>query len=191
MQKVLNKPVIKIGRIAGQYAKPRSNPTEIVDGTEISSFFGDNVNSFEPEAKLRKPDPYRLLEGYNLSALTYQTIRRLEKKDNIEDIIKEVQDSKFEDQPDLDSDAEDYEEFVKTLKDCIPTNSKIDALYTSHEGLLLDYETCLTRAGEEADVAKAYYNMSAHYLWIGERTNKLGEAHLEYFRGISNPIGVK
>ena len=192
LQKLLSMPIVKIGRIAGQYAKPRSTPTEDINGVKINSFYGDNVNKFDPVLEDRIPDPQRLIEGHQWSVITYQTIRRLEKKDNIDDIMKEVMDSQIKMWDKLDKEDEDFEDFMITLQSIYPISWDIDNLYISHEGLLLNYESALTKSTNLNDEQKdKFYNLSTHYLWIGERTNKLNEAHLEYFRGISNPVGIK
>jgi len=225
------KPVVRIGRIAGQYGKPRSKPTETVNGEEMSTFKGDNVNALEATVEARTPDPKRLMEGYFRSAATLNYIRALTTGGfaglhNAEhwelDFIKDVK---------L---REAYEAITKRLLSSLDflkvvggehkTTDNVD-FFTSHEGLVLDLEEAMTRPfsnfsgvkrsknngtieskkvnGEknvedtkkEKKEAKnnmnSYYNAGAHFLWIGNRTRQLDGAHVEYFRGILNPIGVK
>jgi len=164
-----------IARIAGQYGKPRSKPTEVVEGHgEIMSYKGDNINGFDPTE--RKWDPERLLTGYWHSAATLNYLRGLTSSDeNLFNL-------------DLDSlgsskDIDDMKKVAASIKD---KTSAPKTFFTSHEAMQLDLEEALTRkAGDK------YYNLSAHMVWIGDRTRQLTGAHIEYFRGISNPIGCK
>jgi 3-deoxy-7-phosphoheptulonate synthase len=187
------RPVIRIGRIAGQFAKPRSADIEEIGGVKIPSYRGDNINSFEATAQARQPDPERLLQSYHQSSLTLNYIRALivggfadlhhpqhwnlsalgdgEQKRRYEKIVANIQD------------AIDFMEALGGVKE--ETLGSID-FYTSHEGLLLAYESALTRFENGK-----FYNLGAHMLWIGERTRDLNGAHIEYFRGIANPIAVK
>ncbi|KAL2061237.1 hypothetical protein VTL71DRAFT_7510 [Oculimacula yallundae] len=205
-----NKPVVRIARMAGQYAKPRSSPTEIVDGVETPSFRGDILNGFELGE--RALDPERLVSAYFHSASTLNFIRG-SIASGIADLhrpldwgLGHVQD------PDLQT---KYSNIVSSITDSLRFMRTVGAdtagqlqtvdLYTSHEGLLLDYEQRLTRllknptkstdssrgASTTADEGKSYYNTSAHFLWVGDRTRQIDGAHIEYFRGIANPIGVK
>ena len=189
------KPIVRIGRIAGQYAKPRSKDTEVVDGVEIPSFRGDNINYFQPDADLRAPDPYRLLQGYYSSAATLNFIRSLigggfadlhspehwnltlfahkEVSDRYHDVIGQIKS------------AMDFVSSIGADKD---HRLRTVDFFTSHEGLLLGYESALTR---KVPVRDDYYDLSAHMLWIGDRTRNIDEAHVEFFRGVANPIGVK
>lgn len=174
---ITGKASVNICRIAGQYGKPRSKPTEVVEGHgEIMSFKGDNINGFDPQD--RKWDPERLLQGYWHSAATLNYLRSyLASADSKElsridiDTLKSL--ASFED---LSSD-------VKAIQ-AKPEVSR--QFFTSHEAMQLDLEEALTRP-----VGDKYYNLSAHLVWIGDRTRQLDHAHVEYFRGISNPIGVK
>lgn len=191
MKKLLKKDITKIGRIAGQYAKPRSWPTEVVNGETISSFFGDNVNSFEANKEDRKPDPERLIKGYHWAVTTYHAIRKLT-KNTVSELAKDVVEEQLREQTKLDKEAPDYEDFINIVKDCAESDSEIENLHVSHEGLLLDYESRLTKLCKDPEGdSSAYYNCSTHFLWCGERTNKYPEAHIEYFRGIKNPVGLK
>jgi 3-deoxy-7-phosphoheptulonate synthase len=195
-------PVVRVGRIAGQYAKPRSNPTEKTkDGVEVPVFKGDIINGTALED--REHDPARLVQAYFHSAASLNYIRgRL--------------DSGFGDLHraadwDLDfvrSEAkrEEYSGILRDLRQCLgflkacgmgESSAGGDSLrsvnlFSSHEGLLLEYEEALTRQGsKDSEAPKGYYNLGAHLLWIGDRTRQLDGAHIEYFRGIRNPIGLK
>jgi len=201
-----NKPVVRIARMAGQYAKPRSSPTEMVDGKELPSFRGDILNGFDIGE--RSLDPARLVSAYFHSASTLNFVRA-SLSSGFADLhrpldwgLGHVQD------PALQS---KYSQIVASITDSLRFMRTVGAdtagqlqsvdLYTSHEGLLLEYEQSLTRrlrnpakparATSESDDGKAYYNTSAHFLWVGDRTRQIDGGHIEYFRGIENPIGVK
>jgi len=177
---VTTKPTVCIMRIAGQYGKPRSKPTEVVEGHgEIMSFKGDNINGFEPEE--RKWDPERLLQGYFHSAATLNFLRSYSAAaDSIElASIKIGMLSGASDFASLKAVAQEIS--AKSLAAPVPIE-----FFTSHEAMQLDLEESLTRkAGDK------FYNLSAHLVWIGDRTRQIDGAHVEYFRGIANPIGVK
>ncbi|KAI9754387.1 MAG: Aromatic/aminoadipate aminotransferase 1 [Chaenotheca gracillima] len=206
----INKPVVRIARMAGQFAKPRSSPTEIVDGKEIPSFRGDNINGFDTSA--RTPDPSRLVSAYFHSATTLNYIRA-QLASGIADLhaplnweLGHVQSAAIKAK---------YQRIVASITDSLRFMSTIGAdtagqletvdLYTSHEGLLLEYEQSLTRllphpknattpttaTTPGAPSPSGWYNTSAHFLWIGDRTRQLDGAHVEYFRGLENPIGIK
>jgi len=162
VETVTGTPSVCICRIAGQYGKPRSKPTEIVEGHgEIMSFKGDNINGLDP--KDRKWDPERLLQGYFHSAATLNFLRAH---------ASQV------DQAELAGSLECLQG-----KNAAPVSTEF---FTSHEAMQLDLEEALTR-----QVGGKHYNLGTHLAWIGDRTRQVGGAHLEYFRGISNPIGVK
>ncbi|CAG8642495.1 6703_t:CDS:2 [Cetraspora pellucida] len=155
-------PVIRIARMCGQYAKPRSNEMEMYEGKEIHSFRGDIINGYEPTD--RQPDPDRLLKG---TRQEYQTI-----VDRLTDTL----------------------DFMKTIGADSPFTNTLNSidLFMSHEGLILEYEQCMTRLLKDPETgSQKWYNVGAHFLWVGDRTRQLDEAHIEYFRGIRNPIGVK
>ena len=190
------KRVIKIGRIAGQYAKPRSSDTEVINGKELQIYRGDMVNSPEPTRKARKPDPTRMLEGYYRATATLNLVRAFTKGGYAAlDHVKEWQRASLDALPA----GQKYEQLVhgirKTLNFMkaigIDTNSpqmnQVN-LYTSHEALLLDYEEALTRMDSTSG---EWYDCSAHMLWIGDRTRQLDGAHIEFLRGVRNPIGMK
>ncbi|KAL9016321.1 MAG: hypothetical protein Q9185_006334 [Variospora sp. 1 TL-2023] len=203
-----HKPVVRIARMAGQFAKPRSSPTEQHDGMTIPAFRGDNINGYDLGD--RDPDPSRLVSAYFHSATTLNYIRA-SLGSGIADLhspldweLGHVKDEKIKIKYEriVDSIAESLR-FMQTVgADSAASSLETVDLYTSHEGLLLEYEQSLTRrckapihdilAHSEADAdGKQWYNTSAHFLWIGDRTRQLDGAHVEYFRGIANPIGIK
>ncbi len=190
------KKVIKIGRIAGQYAKPRSSDTEIIGGLKIPIYRGDMVNSPEPDLKARIPDPRRILEGYFRAAATLNLVRAFTKGGYAAlDKIKSWSDASFGSFPA----SRKYDELVNGIKKAVSftTAMGIDikspqfneiTMYTSHEALLLEYEEALTRIDTTTD---DWYDTSAHMLWIGDRTRQADGAHVEFLRGVGNPLGVK
>lgn len=178
--------VIKIGRIAGQYAKPRSSDTEVVNGNEIPVYRGDNVNNFESNLLDRIPDPKKLLDGYFYATATLNLIRAFitggySEIENISDWERHFY---FSDISNLDY----YKLFKEKLNNSLNNFKTNDIIYTSHEALILNLEQAFTR---EDTLTGKFYNTSAHTIWIGERTRKLSSAHIEYASGISNPIGIK
>ncbi|KAI4250144.1 MAG: hypothetical protein L6R40_000316 [Gallowayella cf. fulva] len=215
------KPVVRIARMAGQFAKPRSSPTEQHNGKIITAFRGDNVNGYDPGE--RTPDPSRLVSAYFHSAATSNYIRA-SLASGIADLhspldwelghVKE-EDIKAKYETIVNSITESLR-FMKTVgADSAASSLETVELFTSHEGLLLEYEQSLTRllktpafhqpsypasapshpnsnnSPDHINDNKQYYNTSAHFLWIGDRTRQLHGAHIEYFRGIANPIGLK
>ncbi|CAE7745091.1 aro-8 [Symbiodinium necroappetens] len=173
------KPTLKICRIAGQYGKPRSKPTEVVEGHgEIMSFKGDNINGFDP--KDRKWDPERLLLGYWHSSATLNYLRGYAACGDHQP-LQAVQVSELKA-------SEHYNSYVEDARaiGLKPIAAETTEFFTSHEAMQLDLEESLTRP-----VGSKFYNLSAHLVWIGDRTRQLDCAHIEYFRGIANPIGVK
>lgn len=192
-------PVVKIGRMAGQFAKPRSAPTEIIDGIELPSYRGDMVNAMGFTEKERVPDPKRLLRVYEQSAATLNLLRAfaqggladLNKVHSwVTDFLRDAPETaKFE------ALAERIEESLAFMKACGITSATArplaeTELYTSHEALLLGYEEAMTRRDTITD-EQGWYSTSAHMVWIGDRTRQPDGAHVEYMRGISNPIGLK
>ena len=186
-------PVIRVGRMAGQYAKPRSNDTETVNGMELPSYRGDNVNAIKPDAAARIADPQRLVKAYHHSTATLNYVRAL-----VDGGFADLHHPQHWDLGFVRSEAQrkEYEDMVERIRDAIDfvestgvrstAALKTIELFSSHEGLLLAYEEVMTEK-----VNDKWYNLGAHFLWIGDRTRNLGDAHLEYFRGIENPIGVK
>jgi 3-deoxy-7-phosphoheptulonate synthase len=190
------KPVIKVGRMAGQYAKPRSSDTEVVDGLEISSYRGDMVNSPEPTVAARTPDPQRLLQGYYLSAATMNILRAFTRGGYAALHRVHAWNNEFVKRSPM---GQSYERLAKHIDDAlnfmriVGINTDIPQLnqaefFTSHEALLLGYEEALTR---KDSTTGDWYDCSGHMLWIGERTRQVDGAHAEFFRGVLNPIGVK
>jgi 3-deoxy-7-phosphoheptulonate synthase len=190
-------PTVKIGRIAGQFAKPRSSPTEVRDGVELPSFRGDMVNdsAFDPEA--RRADPTRLVRAYNQSASTLNLLRAFAKGGfadlsrvhawNLEFLDASVEGRRYE------ALAAEIDRALRFMAACgIDLDAELQLhqvdFYTSHEALILGYEEALTRLDSLTD---QWYDCSAHLLWIGERTHQLDGAHVEFHAGIENPIGVK
>lgn len=215
-----NKPVVRIARMAGQFAKPRSSPTEIYEGREIPSFRGDNINGYNPED--RTPDPERLVAAYFHSAATTNYMRAA-LASGMADLhspldwgLGHVRDEKI---------RAEYTKIVESITGSLRFMRTVGAesavsgletvdLYTSHEGLLLEYEQSLTRwlrnpittrrrgsvssshqkvpiNGHDSEEERGWYNTSAHFLWVGDRTRQIDGAHVEYFRGLQNPIGIK
>ncbi|CAN5151790.1 3-deoxy-7-phosphoheptulonate synthase class II [soil metagenome] len=190
------KPVVKVGRIAGQFAKPRSSPVEEIDGVELPSYRGDNINgsAFTPEERI--PDPQRLIKAYNQSASTLNLLRAFASGGyadlyNIHRWTLGFADNgagaQYRELADKITEALAFMEAVGVTPETHPDLSRVE-VFTSHEALLLNVESALTRldggTGE-------WFDTSAHMLWIGERTRQLDGAHIEFMRGIKNPIGVK
>ncbi len=191
------KPVVKVGRIAGQFAKPRSSDFEEVDGKKIPSYRGDIINSIEPTLQAREPDPYRMLSAYNQSAATLNLIRAFA-RGGYADLRKVHQwnldftkDSKANERyKKLTDDIKKALDFMNAIGINSETSPLLNqtVLYTSHEALLLNYEEALTRLDS---ISGKYYDCSAHMLWIGDRTRQLDHAHVEFLRGVENPVGIK
>ena len=189
------KPIVRVGRIAGQYAKPRSSNTEIVDGKEIPVFRGDNINSFEADPLGRIPDPERLLRSYHTASMTLNYVRAMINGGFADLHHPEAWDLSFVKKS---QQHEKYKKIVANIQDAVEFMGTFGGLqkerlsqvdfFTSHEGLLLGFEEAMTR---HVTTTGRYYNLGAHMLWIGDRTRQLDHAHIEYFRGISNPIGIK
>jgi 3-deoxy-7-phosphoheptulonate synthase len=190
-------PIVKVGRMAGQYAKPRSKGTEVVDGVELDSYRGDAVNSIERTPQARVPDPARLVEAYHRAAGTLNLIRahatggfadlRQVHSWNSDFVSRSPAGQRYE------SIATDIDRALSFMQACGFDLERADAahqveLFASHEALLLDYESALTRWDDDRS---AFYDQSAHLVWVGERTRDLDGAHIEFVRQIANPIGVK
>lgn len=188
-------PVVRLGRIAGQFAKPRSKDFENVNGVDIHNYRGDLINRFDPNADARTPDPKRLVEGYHKAALTLNFLRALADEGFADLHHPEQWELNFMKNNDY---YQEYEAMVESIKKAVrfmdaiapekaSTLQKVD-LYTSHEALNLYYESAQTR---KVPRKSGFYNLSAHMVWLGNRTRDLDEAHVEYLRGIENPIGIK
>jgi len=191
----LKRPVVRLGRMAGQYAKPRSADIETRDGVSLPSYRGDLVNRLEFDAAAREPDPQLMLRGYERAAMTLNFIRSLIDGGFADLHHPENWDLQFVSQS---ASSKQYHELVDRIADSLDffesiTGSQISEarrvdFYTSHEGLHLLYEQAQTRFLEHR---KHWYNLSTHCPWIGMRTAAPDGAHVEYFRGIRNPVGVK
>lgn len=189
------KPVVKVGRLAGQFAKPRSCNVEVRDGVELPSYRGDIVNGSEFNAEARLPQPQRMLNAYHQSTATLNLLRAMSQGGmaDLHQVSRWNQDFVGGNQAcaryqQLAQQIEDALGFMRVLGlDDMPAVARTE-LYTSHEALLLNYEQALTR---QDSFSGDWYNCAAHMLWVGERTRELEGAHIEYMRGIQNPIGVK
>jgi 3-deoxy-7-phosphoheptulonate synthase len=190
-------PTVKIGRIAGQFAKPRSAATETRDGVELPSFRGDMVNDFSFDTDARAADPARLLRVYNQSASTLNLLRAFAKGGfadmsrvhawNLEYLDESPEGRRYNE---LAAEIDRALRFMAACGIDLATEHKLHEVdfYTSHEALILGYEEALTR---QDTLTGDWYDCSAHFLWIGERTRQLDGAHVEFHAGIKNPIGVK
>ena len=192
-------PIIKIGRIAGQFAKPRSSDVEIIDGIELPSYRGDMINDMEFNKTARQPDPQRLIDGYEQSAATLNLIRAFAQGGmaNLEK-VHEWTLGFLNDTPETGKYREianRISESLNFMKACGLTSSSVPQLretdfFTSHEALLLNYEEALTRE-DTITAEKGWYATSAHLLWVGDRTRQFDHGHIEYLSGIQNPVGIK
>jgi len=187
--------VVRIGRFAGQYAKPRSSDVETRGDRTLPSYRGDIINDVAFTSEAREPNPERMLEAYSHSAITLNLVRSLAENGFADLHHPEYWNLNFVQHAPL---AAEYRRIVESIGDAVSfmetvSDAPIESLeraafYSSHEALLLPYEEALTRFGPHQDGA---YNLATHFPWVGARTNDLDGAHLEYARGIRNPIGVK
>ena len=190
-------PVVKVGRVAGQFAKPRSSDFEEVNGVSLPSYRGDIVNDIDFNEKSRGPKPKKLLKAYNQSAATMNLLRAFSRGGMADLNQVHLWNTNFVNDNVL---GEKYDEVsykiteaLNFMKACginsqTAPNLAQTTLFTSHEALLLNYEQALTRRDS---ISGDWFNCAAHMLWIGDRTRDLKDAHIEYFRGIKNPIGCK
>ena len=190
-------PTVKLGRMAGQFAKPRSADTETINGVELPSYRGDNVNdiAFTPEA--RTPDPQRMIQGYSQSAATLNLLRAFAGGGyaNLRQVNAWTHDfmdrspwaKKYQETAARISEALAFMEACGVTPETVP-QIKGTSFYTSLEALLLPYEQALTR---QDSLTGGWYDTSGHFLWVGDRTRFEGSAHIEYLRGIGNPVGMK
>jgi len=190
-------PVVKVGRIAGQFAKPRSSPTEVIDGVVLPSFRGHIVNDDAPTEAARTPDPDRLLMAYHQAASTLNLLRAFTKGGyadlsqihtwNQEFVASSSEGRRY------DAIAGEIERALRFMRACgidlmrEETLHQVD-FWTSHEALILGWEEAMTRRDS---LSGLWYDTSAHMLWVGERTRRIGGAHLDFLAGIANPIGAK
>ncbi|MEY4870337.1 MAG: hypothetical protein RIS11_1531 [Pseudomonadota bacterium] len=190
-------PVVKLGRMAGQFAKPRSADTEVIDGVELPSYRGDIINDIAFEQVSREPDPERMVKAYSQAAATLNLLRAFSQGGyaNLHQVHAWTHDfmgrspwaKKFKDVADRIGESLAFMQACGITPETVP-QIKGTSFYTSHEALLLPYEQALTR---QDSLTGQWYDTSAHMLWIGDRTRFEGSAHVEFLRGIGNPIGMK
>ena len=190
-------PVAKVGRIAGQFSKPRSSPIEIKDGKELPTYLGDNINGIEFNEKARKPDAMRMFRAYSQAASTLNLLRAFSQGGfadlrkvhlwNLGFVNKSQQGKRFKELEDKISDALSFMEACGINPD---SNRRLRTVnfFTSHEALLLPFEESMTRVDSTTG---EYHDTSAHFVWIGDRTRQPNGGHVEFCRGIKNPIGIK
>jgi 3-deoxy-7-phosphoheptulonate synthase len=192
-----NLPIVKVGRMAGQFAKPRSNPTEIKNGEELESYRGDIINGIKFESSLRKPDPERMLKGYSQAASTLNLLRafadggyadlRYVNSWNMGFLKSGPEYERYRSLANKIQESLNFMEALGVNSKNTPQLTKTE-YYTCHEALLLPYEEALTR---EDSTTGDIYDTSAHFVWIGDRTRFPNSAHVEFCSGIQNPIGIK
>ena len=192
-----NLPIVKVGRMAGQFAKPRSNPTEIKNGEELESYRGDIINDIKFESSLRKPDPGRMLKGYSQAASTLNLLRafadggyadlRYVNSWNMGFLKSGPEYERYRSLANKIQESLNFMEALGVNSKNTPQLTKTE-YYTCHEALLLPYEEALTR---EDSTTGDIYDTSAHFVWIGDRTRFPNSAHVEFCSGIQNPIGIK
>jgi len=190
-------PVVKVGRMAGQFAKPRSAPTETIGGVELPSYRGDIINGIDFTKEARTPDPERLLQSYNQSAATLNLLRAFAQggfadlhkvhRWNLDFVADSPLGHRYKEMADRLTETLDFMAACGMTSENSPQLRETD-FFTSHEALLLHYEQALTRVDS---LTGKWYGCSAHMLWIGDRTRQLDSAHVEYMRGIQNPLGLK
>ena len=190
-------PIVKVGRLAGQFAKPRSEQTEERDGESLPSYLGDIINNIDFDKKSRDPDPERMLKAYSQAAAALNLLRAFATggyadlnevhRWNLEFLEGNHQDNRYNKIADQIGECLKFMDACGVNKNTSRVVSMVE-FFTSHEALLLGYEQSLTRIDS---ITGQYYDCSAHMLWIGERTRSIDEAHVEFVRGIGNPIGVK
>ncbi|MES2725206.1 MAG: 3-deoxy-7-phosphoheptulonate synthase class II [Pseudomonadota bacterium] len=191
------KPVVKVGRMAGQFAKPRSSPVETIGGVELPSYRGDIINGMDFDAASRVPDPQRLLQAYSQSASTLNLLRAFAgggyadlyniHRWTLGFVKDSPQGARYAELSEKISEALTFMAAIGVTPESQPDLHRVE-FFTAHEALLLGFEEAMTRVDSTSG---EWYDTSAHLLWIGERTRQLDGAHVEYFRGIKNPIGVK
>ncbi|MCG8546699.1 MAG: 3-deoxy-7-phosphoheptulonate synthase class II [Alphaproteobacteria bacterium] len=190
-------PVVKVARMAGQFAKPRSEPVEVQGDTELPSYRGDIINGIDFEPGQRAPDPERMVKAYNQAAATLNLLRAFAQGGfadlhkvhqwNLDFVADSPQGERYEELAERINEAMSFMEACGLTGDAVAQLRETE-LYTSHEGLLLWYEEALTR---QDSLTGKWYDCSAHMVWIGDRTRQPDGAHVEFFRGIHNPIGIK
>ncbi|MBI1407845.1 MAG: 3-deoxy-7-phosphoheptulonate synthase class II [Caulobacter sp.] len=191
------KPVVKVGRIAGQFAKPRSEPIETIDGVTLPSYRGDNINGMEFEAASRAPDPERLLKAYAQSSATLNLLRAFAgggyadlyniHRWTLGFVADSPQGARYKELAEKISESLTFMAAIGVTPDTHPEMHRVE-FFTSHEALLLGFEEAMTRVDSTSG---DWYDTSAHMLWIGERTRQLDGAHVQFLKGVKNPIGLK
>ncbi len=191
------KPVVKVGRMAGQFAKPRSSATETIGEVTLPSYRGDNINGMEFDAGSRTPDPERLLKAYGQSAATLNLLRAFAgggyadlyniHRWTLGFVEGSPQGARYAELSEKISEALSFMAAIGVTPESQPDLHRVE-FFTAHEALLLGYEEAMTRVDSTSG---DWYDTSAHLLWIGERTRQLDHAHVEFMKGIKNPIGLK
>ncbi|HUO11740.1 MAG TPA: 3-deoxy-7-phosphoheptulonate synthase class II [Caulobacteraceae bacterium] len=191
------KPVVKVGRMAGQFAKPRSAPTETIDGVTLPSYRGDNINATEFTPEARRPDPERLLKAYAQSSATLNLLRAFAgggyadlyniHRWTLGFVEGSPQGARYRELADKISETLTFMAAIGVTPESQPDLHRVE-FFTAHDALLLGYEEAMTRVDSTSG---DWYDCSAHLLWIGERTREVDGAHVEFCKGIKNPIGVK
>lgn len=192
-----SKPVVKVGRIAGQFGKPRSSPVEMIDGVELPSYRGDNINGMDFTPESRVPNPERLIQAYSQSASTLNLVRAFTHGGyanlaNVHQwmlgfVDRSPQGERYQALADQISKSLEFMQACGVTPETVPQMAQVD-FYTSHEALLLGYEEAMTRVDSTSG---DWYDTSAHMLWIGHRTRQVDHAHVNFCKGIKNPIGIK
>ena len=190
-------PVVKVGRMAGQFAKPRSDASEQRGAVELLSYHGDIINGIEFDAAARTPDPARMVQAYNQSAATLNLLRAFALGGfadlhrvhgwNQDFVMKSSAGARYQDVANRIAEALAFMEACGLTSESSPSVREV-AFYTSHDALLLPYERALTR---QDSLTGDWYDCSAHFVWIGERTRQADGAHVEFLRGVKNPLGLK
>ncbi len=191
------KPVVKVGRMAGQFAKPRSAPIETIGGVTLPSYRGDIINGMEFTADARRPDPQRMIQAYSQSAATLNLLRAFASggyadlhnihKWTLGFVDKSPQGARYRELAEKIGESLTFMAAIGVTPQSHPSMHQVE-FFTCHEALLLNLEEAMTRVDSTSG---NWYDTSAHLVWIGERTRDLDGAHVEYFKGIKNPVGVK
>ncbi|WP_300378692.1 class II 3-deoxy-7-phosphoheptulonate synthase [Henriciella sp.] len=192
-----SKPVVKVGRLAGQFGKPRSSATETIDDVTLPSYRGDNINGMDFTPDARMPNPERLIQSYSQSASTLNLVRAFSQGGyadlaNVHQwmlgfVDRSPQGERYKALADRITDALSFMEACGVTSTKVPQMAQVD-VYTSHEALLLGFEEAMTRVDSTSG---DWYDTSAHMLWIGHRTRQLDHAHVEFCKGVRNPLGIK
>ncbi len=190
-------PVVKVGRLAGQFAKPRSSPVEEIAGVTLPSYLGDNINGIEFNPESRRPDPERMVRAFSQSAATLNLLRAFAQggyadlhqvhRWNLGFVERSPLGERYRELADRLTETLDFMDACGLTSETTPQIRETD-FFTSHEALLLPYEQAMTRIDSTTG---DWYAVSAHMLWVGDRTRQPDGAHIEFLRGVKNPIGMK